>query len=320
VLVASSSAPAVNSTLTLNASCTNGPTAYQWTNCASTTTTCATTESAAGTRTYYVNARNASGFGPAASVTVAWQQPPTATPVCTLSANPPEPYAGGSTTLTASCTQSPSSYSWVGCTGSGSTCQATRAQTGQATYSVTAANAVGTSAPASITLNWPAQPPGVADFCGSYPKVRRIDLAWGGFVNTNDPGGGFEGDAVLAGRIQVPSNATGTSVSGVLSVVEFVDGPANRIMTLSPAACDFRGFQPGVFPTPDPTGVNGPMAWGYGINPNAMFALAGMPGTMAKLVPGQIYYVNIRNLVESTGQPSCPTQECNVRVTINPPR
>ena len=126
-------------------------------------------------------------------MTVAWQQPPTALPVCTLSANPPDPYAGGATILTANCTQSPSSYSWVGCTATaGNTCQATRAEIGQATYSVTAANALGSSAPASITLNWQAPPTGGLDFCGTYPKVRRIDLVWGGFANTNDPGGGLE--------------------------------------------------------------------------------------------------------------------------------
>ncbi len=223
--------------------------------------------------------------------------------------------------LTANCTQSPSSYSWVGCTAtSGNTCQATRAEIGQATYSVTAANALGSSAPASITLNWQAPPTGGLDFCGTYPKVRRIDLVWGGFANTNDPGGGLEANAVLAARLQVPSNATGTSGQGLLSVVEFVDGPANRIMTLSPAACDFRGFSPGVFPPSDPSGANGPMAWAYGINPSALFALAGMPGNVPKLIPGQIYYVNIRNIVEGSGEGSCPTPECNVRVTVNPPR
>jgi len=254
-------------------------------------------------------------------VTVTWQQPATAPPVCTLSANPPNPYAGATTTLTANCTQSPSSYSWIGCAASaGNTCQATSAQPGPANYSVTAANAFGTSSPASITLNWQTPPPAGADLCGNDPKVRRIELVWGGFANTNDPGGGLEDDGVLAGRIQVPSNATGTSQPGLISVVEFVDGPADRIMTLSPTACDFRGYQPGVFPAPDPTGTNGPMAWGYGINPSTMFALAGMPGTLPKLVPGQTYYVNVRTLVHSTGGLSCPTPECNVRVTVNPPR
>jgi hypothetical protein len=259
--------------------------------------------------------------GPAARVDVQWQVPATAAPTCTLTADTAQPYAGGSALLTASCTQSPSSYQWTGCTPlGGNTCRASRATTGSATYTVTATNAIGTSAPATLTLQWQEPPPAGADFCGSFTKVKRIELTWGGYVNTNDPGGGLEADAVMVGRLRVPPSATGTTIPGVISVVEFIDGPAERVMTLSTSACDFRGFQPGVYPSTDPTGATRPLAWGFGINPSTMFALAGMGGSAPKLIPGQTYYVNLRNIGFGSGQPTCSSEECNVRATVNVPR
>lgn len=53
----SSTSPPINTTLTLVAACTNEPTEYQWTNCASTSSTCTTVESTPGTRVYTVTAR-----------------------------------------------------------------------------------------------------------------------------------------------------------------------------------------------------------------------------------------------------------------------
>jgi len=320
-LTASSTTLAVGTPLTLSVSCTNSPTSYFWTSCTSTGTTCTTTETTGGVRVYSVNGRNASGFGPAASVSVTWIAPPSAAPVCTVSASPPDPYAGATTTLTANCTQSPTSYQWSGCSAAtGNTCRASSASVGPVTYSVTASNAIGTSAAASVSVNWRTPPPPGTDFCGSYTDVKRIDLVWGGFTSTNDPGGGYAADAVLVGVLRVPSTATGTSSPGNISIVEFVNAAATRIMTLSTAACDFRGFTPGVFPASDPSGMTAPMAWGFGINPNVNFALAGMPGNVPKLIPGQTYYVNVRNREYSTGQLSCGGEECNVRITVNPPR
>jgi hypothetical protein len=321
VLIASSSTPAINSTLTLTASCTNTPTVYEWVGCASVSTICTTTESTIGGRSYTVYGRNTSGVSVAATVSVTWQVPPTGPPVCTLSANPANPYAGGTTILTANCTQSPTSYTWVNCTNvTGNSCVAANAQTGSVMYSVTGRNVFGPSAPASLTLNWTPPPPTGADFCGNFPNVKYVNLVWGGQFTTNHPDGGFEDDMVLVGRIRVPSNATGTSVSGLVSAVEYIDGPASRTMSLSPSSCDFRGFQAGVSPTPDPTGASKPMAWGFGINPSFQFALSGMPGSQAKLIPGQTYYLNIRNRDFNGGGVTCATPECNLRITVNAPQ
>ena len=320
-LVASSQFPAINSTLTLTASCSSAPTVYEWIGCASTTNVCTTTSSTIGQRSYTIYARNAAGVSPAAIATVTWQVPPTAPPSCTLSAEPSNPYAGGTTILTANCTQSPKSFSWVNCSNAtGNTCLATRSQTGQVMYSVTASNELGTSAPASITLTWGPPPPVGADFCGNFDNVKRVDLVWGGQFTTIHPDGGFEDDQILVGRFTVPSNATGTSTPGLITASEFVNGPAERTMTLSPSACDFRGFQDGVFPTPDPVGALRPIAWSFGIGPSMQFALAGMPNNLPKLVPGQTYFVNIRNRAFEGGGVSCTTAECNVRITVNVPK
>ncbi|HVE50602.1 MAG TPA: hypothetical protein VNG69_13425 [Casimicrobiaceae bacterium] len=320
-LTASSTSLAVNSTLTLTASCTNGPTAYTWTGCTSSTSVCTISESTVGARTYAVSARNAAGAGTPASVIVAWQAPVTSLPVCTLTASPTSPFAGSFATLTANCSQTPTSYSFVNCSEvSGNTCRASNASTGPVTYSVTASNSLGTSAPASITLNWENPPPGGADLCGGYSQVKRFDLIWGGHINTNDPGGGFKADGVLVLRLVVPPNATGTSIPGVVSAVEFAGDVVPRIMSLSTSACDFRGFVPGVFPTPDPTGATRPMAWGFGVAPNTQFGLVGMAVSAPKLAPGQVYYVNIRNREYSNGQLTCAAEECNMRITVREPQ
>jgi hypothetical protein len=94
-------------------------------------------------------------------------------------------------------------------------------------------------------------------------------------------------------------------------------------MTLSTQPCDFRGYSPGFFPAPDATGANGPMRWEGGINPNMIFLLTGDPaGFPAKplLTPGQTYYVNLQTVNYATGTNSCPTNACDVRFTVDPPR
>jgi len=168
-------------------------------------------------------------------------------------------------------------------------------------------------------VSWQTPPASGADFCGGFSNVIRVDLTYGGHFDTS-ANGGFPADAVVVGRIRVPANAAGTTSPGVISVVEYIDPQAARIMTLSPSACDFRGFQVGAYPPRDPSGANNPMAWGFGINPNIFYALSGMQGNEPKLVPGQTYYVNLRNRDFNTGQGSCQTSNCNVRITVNRPR
>jgi hypothetical protein len=165
-------------------------------------------------------------------------------------------------------------------------------------------------------VTWSNPPPAGADFCGSYGRVVRINMPWGGFLDTH-ANGGFPGDAVLVARFTVPQNASGIS-AGVASVVEFIDPQAMRQMTLSPSACDFRGFTPNIGGTVDPEGIKNPLAWGYGINPNVFFGLPNS-ANRTKLEPGRTYYINIRNR-DLANKESCQGASCNIRMTLNPPR
>ncbi|MBK7001118.1 MAG: DUF1566 domain-containing protein [Rhodoferax sp.] len=77
----------------------------------------------------------------------------TATPVCTLSANPPTISAGSSSTLTATCNPSASSYTWTGgtCAGTtGATC--TVAPSAATSYTVTGINTVGNGNTAGVMV------------------------------------------------------------------------------------------------------------------------------------------------------------------------
>lgn len=76
-----------------------------------------------------------------------------AAPLCTLTASPAAISAGGSATLTASCSPTPTSYVWTGgtCAGtSAASCTVTPSAT--TTYTVAGSNATGNSAPGSATL------------------------------------------------------------------------------------------------------------------------------------------------------------------------
>ncbi|HVF63056.1 MAG TPA: hypothetical protein VNE58_03580 [Casimicrobiaceae bacterium] len=320
-LSASNTSPPTGTTLTILATCSGSPTSYQWGNCNSATSTCVATEGTGGLRTYMLTASNASGSSQPVSISINWRAPSNGPPVCTLQASSSTPYVGSRLTLTANCTQVPTAYVWTDCSAAtGNTCEVSSATTGLVTYSVQASNSFGASPVTSVSVNWRPPPPPGSDFCGSFAKVKREDLRWGGFIDTRDPGGGFEDDMVFVGRLEVPQNATGTSIPGVISIVEHVDPPTARIVSISKASCDFRGFTPNVFPTPDPTGTSGPLAWAFATYPSVQFKLPSMSGSALTLVPGEIYYVNIRNAEYSTGAVSCHTDECNVRVTVNTPR
>lgn len=295
-----STSPAVGTSMTLTAVCTGFPTSYEWTGngCNANSNTCTTTETSAGRRAYSVAGRNADGVGSPATVLLDWQQP--GPPVCTVSASSDYPTVNSTVTLTANCSQSPTTFAWTGCTSTTSTCQATSATAGAVTYSVTATNAYG-SGQGSKTVSWGTSPPVGADYCSQYANVNRVNLPWGGYVDTYQAGG-FLADGVLVAVVDVPAAFAGSVNVGL---VEFIDGQARRIMSISRSACDFRGFVPGASLTSDPTGVNFPIAWNHGINPEVTAQVQG----------GTRYYVNVRNVNFSDGSLSCSTSTCNVRIT-----
>lgn len=339
-ITASSLAPATGSTLTLTANCSGNPFGWLWTGTASPCSTysgvCTDTQSNAGAKTYTVLGGNSVGRGPIASITVNWvtaTNPPTG---CTVARTAPSsgtlPAAGGPVQLNGSCSGGGAVTSWewrkngTAVTGQ-TTAQYTEtlpANSGASaiTYSYEARACSGASCSAWTT---PPTTVGVsgttvsAGFCSQFAKVQIVDLPWGGTLDTAGFPPGFEPDMVFVGRLTVPLGATSVSTPGQVRFVEYVDGQAQRVMSLSRQACDFRGFTPGSVSSTDPTGTNYPMKWSNDINPVIQYQLH--PALFnAVLTPGTTYYFNLRNIDWSAGgRPSCTTQTCNGRFQIATP-
>ncbi|MFO1323750.1 MAG: hypothetical protein U1F15_06770 [Burkholderiales bacterium] len=161
-----------DSIATLSAVCDGNPTSYVWTGCASTTATCTATSTAIGPVTYTVRGVNAFGAGDPASVTVDW---PGARPVCTVAASSLTPITGTVLTLTANCTNNPTSYYFANCQAQvGNTCQYAFEGTGPQGYIVFAHNAAGDSNTVTVDVTWqwgPRPPKCEVSYGGAPPKV-----------------------------------------------------------------------------------------------------------------------------------------------------
>ena len=141
--------------VTLQSNCTNNPTSYSWTLNGAVVGTGATLPLTAPntTTTYQVSATNAAGASPPQSITV--QVAAIQVPTCAAAQNPPgQVNVGTPITLTATCTNSPTSYSWtLGGTvlGTGAVL-ALNAPAQSTTYTLVAANAGGSSTPTQVTV------------------------------------------------------------------------------------------------------------------------------------------------------------------------
>lgn len=82
-----------------------------------------------------------------------------AAPKCTVTASSNTPTVGSTLTLTSSCSNAPTSYLWSGCTGTQANCSTTRSTTGQATYTLNAANGQGPADAVTVSVNWTASGP-----------------------------------------------------------------------------------------------------------------------------------------------------------------
>jgi hypothetical protein len=103
----------------------------------------------------------AEGYGPPA-MPVAMCSPvvdPSLRPVCSLVASNGFPVAGSSITINATCSGSPTSYAWTGCSSTTSSCTAASASAGTVTYTLVASNANGAGQPANIDIAWQPPPP-----------------------------------------------------------------------------------------------------------------------------------------------------------------
>ena len=339
-VAASSLTPATGGTLTLTATCSGNPFGWLWTGSATACSTfspvCTDTQAAAGAKTYTVFGGNSVGQGPVASVTVNWTTPTTPPTGCAVTRTAPSsgtlPQAGGAVELNGACTGGGAVTAWEWRkNGTLDTTQTTSrftdtlpANTGTAsiTYSYEARACAGASC-----SGWTTPPTTVAvsgstvsaGFCSQYSKVMIVDLPWGGTVDTAASPPGFEADMVFVGRLAVPATATSSVGPGQVRFVEYVDGQAQRVMSLSTEACDFRGFTPGTPSATDPTGTNYPIKWSNDINPVIQYQLH--PSLFnAVLTPGKTYYFNIRNIDWSAGgRPSCLTATCNGRFQVATP-
>lgn len=320
-LSASSVSPTVGTNVTLTASCTGAPTSYAWTGCTSTASTCTATSAVAGTVIYSVVASNAAGTSPSASVAVTWTSgpPPAPVPACVLSvtANHQPPVVGDLALITAACSNSPTNFTWTGPCGANTTrCYAFVTAPGTRTYQLVAANAAGSSAPVSVSVDWQSSAPPAPGSCGAFPSGLQTNLGYASTAlfstwYTEEPA--FAWNGVWTVRFSVPPVVVSTATGRVI-MSEFNGPPTQREVTISTVACDFR-------PT-DPTGVNGPVARATGSAPGIFFAVATPQLGLPRLLPGQTYYVSARNWSVESGTITCPASpgRCDAQIELQLPR
>jgi len=330
---ASNTTPAPGTTITLNAICNNLPTAYLWAGCLATQQgTCTATQSVAGPSTYTLYSANAQGPGDPASVTVNWTTPgggnpppgggnpppgggnPTP-PQCALSATPRFPAVGTSVALSATCSQSPTSYQWLqcdpantsnctpipGCAASSAACMASSSTQGVTRYIVSGINSVGTGPYVAVDVEW-QNSAAFGGFCGQYERVKKVVIPWGDSTRyTTDVYGSFTGETVFIFQVTVPGSPSSYATAGYTSLAEYRGPPAYRHMTLSKQPCDFRN--------PDPTGVNGPLGASAGTAVIIDWNVGALP---IGLTPGQTYYFSVRNL-------GCGQDSCDASTSVNWP-
>lgn len=166
---------AAGTPITLLGNCTNSPTSFRWTLGGQVVGTGPTLplNAPAQTSTYQIVATNAAGTSQPANITV--QVTPTAVPVCTATQNPPGAVnAGTPITLIATCTNSPTSYSWTlggSVIGTGATL-ALNAPAQATTYTLVATNAGGSSTPVPVTVQVNATAANIVNVSGNPPPAN----------------------------------------------------------------------------------------------------------------------------------------------------
>jgi len=316
VVAASSPTPSVGQSIVLTASCTNAPTSFAWTGCASSTSTCDATSASIGQVFYTVVASNPAGAGAPASVGVVWQSVP-APPKCTLSrtAQTDPPVVGRIVVLKATCDAAVGSYSWIGCTSTTRVCAARENSPGPHAYSLIAHNADGSGPPATVTVDWLASDPPPPGLCGQFPSYLYSDVGPESVRVESvlyTPSPGFAWNGAWTVRFVVPLTTDPTRL-GTASAVEYAGEPTIRDATISRVACDFR-------PT-DPTGANGPVARSSGTTTINRFTVDPTRTGYPVLQPGGVYYYNLRNWRVSDGTISCPQSpgRCDALVEFSIP-
>jgi hypothetical protein len=120
--------------------------------------------------------------------------------------------------------------------------------------------------------------------------------------------GGFYANGVIVIEFTVPSSPSSYATAGNTNMAEYGEPATTRHMTLSKSKCDFRGT--------DSSGNNGPFASSYGNQVGINWNVGVQP---AALIPGQTYYVNVRNWDVNIGA-SCSSTTCNAGFLTNWPK
>lgn len=348
-MTVSAATPAVGTTVTLTVGCVPPATSLSWQSsrgCNAPVPVAGNPMQATVTQTSAViciYTATAATSGTMSNAAVSWVGGGTAAPAgCQIGVTPSAslPAAGGNVTLTGSCSGgSPvTRWSWRrDLTNNVSSAQGFSdtlpANTNQAartyTYGLTACAGAGQDVCAAEVIA-PVQVAGsgppVAGLCPGNAIVA--DMAWGISYITSGIGPGV----MFSGRFTVPADSTPNTVPGSFYASEFGGSPANRLMTLSTQACDFRGYTP-VYPIPqpvlppgDPTGATGPLAWAGGsltsTGPTIAFLLLGdPPGSPPKpfLTPGQTYYLNIQTVNWDLSNSCAGAGPCDMRINFDAP-
>ena len=228
-------------------------------------------------------------------------------PQCGLSATPLFPAVGTSASLSATCSQSPTSYQWIecapnnpsncslstSCSTTSATCMVSASIPGNTRYIVSGINSAGTGPWVPVDIEWQDNPASRPGFCGQYQRVKHFTIPWGSLPRYDTAEyGGFTPETVFVMAMTVPATPSTYGTAGYTSLAEYRGPPTLRHMTLSNTQCDFR--------TPDPAGVNGPFAANSG---TAVLVNWNVGAAPVALTPGQTYYFNFRNL--GCGQSSC---------------
>jgi hypothetical protein len=308
-LSASNPTPPTGSTVTISASCTNSPTSYVWSGCASNGPNCTDSIAVAGTKEYTLVASNGAGAGNHGQRQRAVDRP--GHRAAGVHDRRDEHDADGR----------PEHHAHRNLQRLADELRLDRSRVLDHVTDVRRDGhdrGIGNllrrrhqlfryrDAAAGIPVTW--QPSGGGgggggDFCGSYPSVIRVQVDWGDYKRyTTGSLGGFDKDTVLVYSVVVPATPPSYSALGYTSLAEFQGDPAMRHMTLSKSACDFRPV--------DPTGANGPFEESFGKQVTIYWNVGAPPHT---LEPGRTYHFSVRNR-DYNGGTDC-SSVCNAGIS-----
>jgi hypothetical protein len=339
--------------VTLKGNCTGTATSYAWarngtpvgTNAADSSDTApANTTGSPVSHTYALNACNgASCTGPVSNAnTVVTVAASTAVPGgCTVTISPAGGNivpSGGGVSMGVSCTSgSPfTQFNWRKSvaggtfaafgTNSANQSDTLPANTGASPvtyqYDVQVCNGVGCAArtaPSTFTVSGTVS----AGLCGQYTGgVEQMDLPWppSGDTIYTPQGGGFNGNGVFVGVLSIPAGATSATQLGQINWGEYGDPPANRVVTVSTQACDFRTGWTGGFQV-DSSTATAPLTWLAGQTGGIIYSIGTQTASATgqpKLQAGMTYYFNVINK-DILGNNTCGTSTCNMVIQNRAP-